>query len=140
MPFKDREKMLEYSREYSKKHYQNNKDYYRKRNKKNKEKLYLKYKKYKETLECNICGESRWYCLIFHHINEKKMSISNMVRNNRSWKKILDEISKCIVLCKNYHAEIHHNQRIKNRNKVIRTPVSESKVRSPCLLDYIPKN
>jgi len=58
---------------------------------------------------CSVCEEDRWYCLDFHHKNEsnKKHDISYMAKNGYSTDAILKEIKKCIVLCKNCHAELH---------------------------------
>jgi hypothetical protein len=65
---------------------------------------------YKKDKECSICGENNPVCLDFHHIvaKEKKYNISNMVIGGYSIKKILKEISKCIILCSNCHRKQHH--------------------------------
>ena len=47
--------------------------------------------------------------LTFHHKNNNKVAnISNMM--NYSWKKILAEINKCIIICFNCHMAIHGNE------------------------------
>tara|TARA_R100001443_G_scaffold8555_1_gene17938 strand:- start:312 stop:719 length:408 start_codon:yes stop_codon:yes gene_type:complete len=44
--------------------------------------------------------------LTFHHEHDNKVAnISNMM--NHSWKKILEEINKCIIICFNCHMAIH---------------------------------
>ena len=66
------------------------------------------YQEYKSHLECETCGESESCCLVFHHVgNDKKENISTLW--NRRWPidKILDEMSKCIVLCSNCHMKLH---------------------------------
>src|SRR5271168_3569288 len=58
----------------------------------------------KKILKCNRCPENFWACLDFHHIDpaEKDSSVARAVCNN-GWgkKRILAEIAKCEVLCKN---------------------------------------
>ena len=44
--------------------------------------------------------------LTFHHEHDNKVAnISNMM--NHSWKKILKEINKCIIICFNCHMALH---------------------------------
>jgi hypothetical protein len=71
--------------------------------------LYDWLRKLKRTLKCNRCPESFWVCLDFHHTDptEKDMSVAQAVRNGWSKKRILAEIAKCEVLCKNCHAKEH---------------------------------
>lgn len=52
------------------------------------------------------CGESDVRVLEFHHVDpdEKSYDIARAVSGStRSWKTILKEIEKCIVLCSNCH-------------------------------------
>lgn len=53
------------------------------------------------------CGESDIVCLDFHHIENKKECISNMVRKMVSLETLQAEMDKCIVLCRNCHAKLH---------------------------------
>lgn len=47
--------------------------------------------------------------LTFHHKDDNKVAnISNMM--NYSWKKILAEINKCIIICFNCHMALHGNE------------------------------
>jgi hypothetical protein len=59
--------------------------------------------------KCQVCGYSR--CLIaldFHHIEESKKEFELSQRDlTRSWKKIVDEAKKCVLLCANCHREVH---------------------------------
>jgi len=59
---------------------------------------------------CFICGEKRHGCLTFHHLNpeEKEYGVSS---HSLTWKKMLLEAAKCIVLCANCHS-LHHNGEI----------------------------
>lgn len=63
--------------------------------------------------KCTQCEESRSWCLDFHHLDptEKDANISTMVRKGLSFHRISEEIDKCVVLCKNCHADMHHKMR-----------------------------
>jgi hypothetical protein len=67
------------------------------------------FKELKSSMECTICNESYHLCLEFHHLNEdeKLDTVSNLVCDCKSKQSILDEISKCIVVCANCHRKIH---------------------------------
>lgn len=53
---------------------------------------------------CVDCGESDPIVLEFDHVNgKKKAGISQMVHTS-SWRKIEEEIAKCVVRCSNCHA------------------------------------
>lgn len=53
---------------------------------------------------CVDCGETNPVCLDFDHTKGiKKLSISNMLSRDYSWKTIIDEIAKCEVRCANCH-------------------------------------
>lgn len=66
------------------------------------------YDDYKKTLCCKLCGEDESSCLDFHHLDptKKEYSISSAPRH-KSFKKIMEEIEKCIVLCSNCHRKVH---------------------------------
>jgi predicted HNH restriction endonuclease len=56
---------------------------------------------------CKFCGYAKCYgALDFHHLRDKSFSISKE-GYTRSWEKIKAELQKCILVCKNCHAEIH---------------------------------
>lgn len=57
---------------------------------------------------CYICGYNKCQsALQFHHLvpNEKSLEIGTAIRG--SFKKLLKEIDKTILLCANCHAELH---------------------------------
>jgi hypothetical protein len=63
-------------------------------------------------LKCEVCGESHPPCIDFHHRGSDKIAcVSKMVSDGTSWQKILDEISKCDVLCSNCHRKVHWDER-----------------------------
>ncbi len=67
------------------------------------------YVSYKEGLSCIKCGESHPGCLDFHHRDgsQKEFSICMGVTRRMSKERILKEIAKCDVLCRNCHAKLH---------------------------------
>lgn len=99
----------ECNKSYLKEHYKSNTKYYKEKAKKRKEQIREEFKEYKQTLSCEKCGESRWYVLDFHHTDpsNKDKSIAQMNSEGISTHLVLEEIKKCIVLCRNCHAELH---------------------------------
>lgn len=106
--------------------------------KKSNKKIYLSYCKEcinKRTLEysrnlkkeavdykggkCNKCGYNKCLAALqFHHLNpkEKDFIISNKLTT--SFKKIKNELDKCMLVCANCHFEIHNeNYKYKPQNK-----------------------
>lgn len=66
---------------------------------------------YKSKQKCCKCGFSNPVALDFHHIkkSDKIFTIGNWAER-KSINLIIEEISKCIVLCKNCHAIYHYNK------------------------------
>lgn len=62
----------------------------------------------KSKLCCSECGEQKICCLDFHHRNpnEKELNISRLMSFGKT--KILNEMTKCIVLCSNCHRKVHN--------------------------------
>lgn len=106
MPYKDVDKQKESQQTY----YQKNKDLYKARDKERKEEIKTWVRNYRISKVCEDCGEDRWQCLDFHHIDSsnKFLSISMMVRKKYSVEKIKNEIMKCKVICANCH-RCHHS-------------------------------
>lgn len=59
---------------------------------------------------CVKCGEKKWYVLDFHHIDPSSKLV-NIGEKRLSKGIIVKERKKCIILCKNCHAEFHHLER-----------------------------
>jgi len=60
---------------------------------------------------CEVCGYDKCTrALEFHHQdpNEKDFGIAAK-GYTRSWEKVKEELDKCIMVCANCHAELHHN-------------------------------
>lgn len=62
-------------------------------------------------LECIICYEEDVSCLHFHHIRDKKFNISKARNYTKTKEEIINEISKCIVVCANCHSRYHIGKR-----------------------------
>lgn len=61
--------------------------------------------------ECGACGyKKNLAALSFHHVNseEKEHKLDMRHLSNRTWQAVLDEVSKCILLCANCHMEEHY--------------------------------
>ena len=69
---------------------------------------YDKWIAFKSTLKCAVCGENHPAVLEFHHTDpsKKEGNISYVYHSGRA-ETLMDEISKCEVLCSNHH-KIHH--------------------------------
>ncbi len=71
---------------------------------------------YKKKQQCKKCGYSQEthesfvpQALQFHHAQgNKKFEISKATSNGISKEKIMNEISKCVILCSRCHNEIHN--------------------------------
>jgi 5-methylcytosine-specific restriction endonuclease McrA len=59
--------------------------------------------------KCFFCGYSNYIgALDFHHINPNEKNFGLSVRGlTRSWKKVKQELDKCILVCANCHRELH---------------------------------
>jgi 5-methylcytosine-specific restriction endonuclease McrA len=51
---------------------------------------------------CVDCGESDAIVLEFDHVNDKSFDIGRGFRN-KNWQEVLDEMSRCEVVCVNCH-------------------------------------
>lgn len=100
----------ECSQKKSREYYSINGDYHKKavfaRNKRVKNEIKAKLEELK-SVGCSKCNEKDTCCLDYHHLNEKNDGIAIMVNSGKSWEAILEEISKCILVCANCHRKIH---------------------------------
>lgn len=105
---------LKCTREYTKKHYNDNKSYYIEKAKKAKKVFEDWFNNYKQNLFCKNCGESRSWVLDFHHRDpkEKDNNISTLLKRGNK-KIILDEVKKCDVLCSNCHRDFRYKKKLK---------------------------
>jgi hypothetical protein len=65
---------------------------------------------------CVDCGYAEHaQALQFDHTEDnKKASVSNLIRSDYSWKTILEEINKCEIRCANCHAVMTAYRRSEN--------------------------
>lgn len=110
MPYKDKETIREYNRQYHLKNWPQRKARHQESKRKRRATLALWLRTYKKTLSCIKCDENHPACLDFHHKNgkEKDAKVANMVSEGFAIKTIIEEINKCIVLCRNCHAKEHY--------------------------------
>lgn len=90
--------------------YQNNKSQYINRSQKTQKKNLEWLQQIKKELKCVICSENKHWRLSFHHTDPKNKDFSIAGSPTKFSKtKIVEEISKCICVCHNCHADIHYN-------------------------------
>ena len=115
----------EYVEKYNKQYYKNNREKLRKKHKQyhadNRErdnertaKQHEKGRKfindYKLSKGCAICGYNKCAsALDFHHNGDKKFTIGE--KSGCNLETLKEEIEKCIVLCRNCHAELHEGDK-----------------------------
>ena len=60
-----------------------------------------------KTVGCACCGEKDTVCLDFHHYDpsEKEFNLSTAL--TKPVNKLIEEASKCVVVCSNCHRKIH---------------------------------
>jgi len=59
--------------------------------------------------QCQVCGYNRCIeALEFHHNNSSTKDFSISERGyTRSWEKVKEELTECMLLCANCHRELH---------------------------------
>jgi hypothetical protein len=57
---------------------------------------------------CSWQGDFNSYQLDFHHLDPSSKTTEVAKLESSSYERIQNEINKCVVLCKNCHAEAHH--------------------------------
>lgn len=106
--FNHPEEMKRYKREY----YHRNKEVLYKKSVRRRRQLVEWLYQIKLSLKCE-CGEDHPSTLDFHHIDASKKDANIAVALIRGWSKerILEEISKCKILCSNCHRKLHWNEK-----------------------------
>lgn len=61
--------------------------------------------------KCCICGYKKCVkALEFHHVHTEGKDFGISEKGyTRSWKKVRDELDKCVLVCANCHRELHEN-------------------------------
>ena len=118
MPYKDPEKRKLKHREYSRKHYEANKEDVIKRTKVHKKKVRQQWIEFKESMKCINCGFSHPAAIDFHHVNPSPTDRKIFALLRRSnFTAALEEIKKCVPLCANCHRVHHYDERVSKRKK-----------------------
>ena len=72
MPYKDRQKRIEYKRRWNKEYYKKHRKEEIERVRKRKKQIRKWFNEYKKTLTCSNCRENHPACLEFHHLDKKR--------------------------------------------------------------------
>ena len=118
IPFKDKEKVKEYSKQYwlknREKRLEQKRQWYIDNREECKTKIYTTrirlreyINNYKLSRGCSICGYNKCAAVLEFHHNGDKDFLPNS-SSGRSIENLKKEIEKCIVLCANCHRELHH--------------------------------
>lgn len=107
-PYKDPAVRKEKQKEYARKHYETNRVSIIANNIARRKSYKQKWEEFKDSLSCIICGYSYSAALDFHHIirDKTKQSVNQLVSDGM-YKRALEEINKCVVLCSNCHRKGH---------------------------------
>ena len=63
---------------------------------------------------CEICGYNRCKeALAFHHTDPTRKDFSISGAHCHPWKRVQEELDKCVLVCANCHAEIHSRPHMK---------------------------
>jgi len=112
MPYKNPAQKKEYQRQWHQRTWQKRKEKHYCQQTERRHKLAKWFLEYKKTLFCCKCGETHPACIEFHHTEDnKKNNVSDMVTTGYSKEMIMDEIKKCIIICKNCHAKEHYQNK-----------------------------
>ncbi|WP_459887560.1 homing endonuclease associated repeat-containing protein [Halostagnicola bangensis] len=65
----------------------------------------------RKTGGCESCSEDDPAALDYHHVDEKRSTVAELISDNRSMERIRTEIDHCIVLCANCHRIEHGHSR-----------------------------
>lgn len=66
-----------------------------------------RYREWKRERGCACCAETEPVCLQLHHLDPALKEFKPADLLSYSWKKLMREAEKCIVVCGNCHAKIH---------------------------------
>lgn len=92
--------------------YKNNSKIQTEKNKKVRLNKKNEFYNYKKTLSCKKCGNNKHYNLDFHHLDPNKKNFEIGGNYLIGKEKLLEEIQKCIVLCRNCHSEFHYFEKL----------------------------
>ena len=89
-------------------YYQKNKQRYKDHAKRRRDSNMAWVREFKAKEGCIICGENKPWRLDFHHLDDnKEHNVSVLVEHGSSKERLQREMDKCVVICRNHHADIH---------------------------------
>jgi hypothetical protein len=60
--------------------------------------------------KCSICGYNKCFAsLDFHHTNPEEKEAQFKTMMSWTWNRVLVELDKCILVCRNCHSELHYD-------------------------------
>lgn len=82
--------------------------------------------------KCERCGYNRCLeALDFHHTDTTKKDFGISSKGyTRSWKKVQEELDKCIMICANCHREVHAELAALSRNARMTSGLSQGSLKS----------
>jgi hypothetical protein len=115
MPYKDQNVKQTKQKTYSNTYYAKNKTAVIAASKISAKAYKEQWRSFKATLSCVNCGQNHPATFDFHHVDRatKEYSVNALVKN-RAFKKAIEEVKKCVVLCANCH-RIHHYEEHQNK-------------------------
>ena len=118
MPYKDKIVKQTKQKTYASTYYANNKATVIAASKASAKAYKDKWRSFKATLACVKCGQNHPATFDFHHIDSstKEASVNKLLKN-RAFKRAMEEVKKCVVLCANCHRIHHHDERIAKKAK-----------------------
>jgi hypothetical protein len=118
MPYKDKTVKQTKQKTYANTYYQNNKTKVLATTKASVKKYKEQWRSFKATLSCVKCGQNHPATLDFHHIDSstKEASVNKLIKY-RAFKRAMEEVKKCVVLCANCHRIHHHDERENKKAK-----------------------
>ena len=119
MPYKDPKVRATKQKIYARKYYERNREKTIKASIASKRVLRAKWRAYKASLHCERCGIQHEAVIDFHHVDRTppKRNINELVAQG-AYKRVFEEIKKCIAVCSNCHRILHHDERNLKRKKL----------------------
>jgi hypothetical protein len=115
MPYKDASIRKLKFKEYSRKHYEANKEKIQKRASEYKKIKRKEWSDFKAKFKCINCGFSHPAVIDFHHVDTTNYKSVYLLAKNSNYKAAIEEIKKCVPLCANCHRIHHHEEKLSKK-------------------------
>ena len=118
MPYKDPKVRAAKQKTYATTYYANNRELVIAASRVSAKAYKDKWRRFKATLACINCGQNHPATFDFHHVDSstKEESVNKLLKN-RAFKRAMEEIKKCVVLCANCHRIHHYDERQNKKAK-----------------------